>query len=96
MSARAAHVASLAIVLVGALASPPVLAAQATRADPRADARFPEQDFTTFYRTTTAGSYRAKGFYVKDGPNRFTGTFELAMPGQDYTLFETLVMRRVS
>jgi len=39
---------------------------------------------------------RGRITYVKDGPDRFTGTFEFAKPGQDYTLFEKLVMRRVS
>ena len=39
---------------------------------------------------------RARLTYTKDGASGFKGTFELAMPGQDYKLFETLVMRRVS
>ena len=39
---------------------------------------------------------RARVTYVKDGPDGFKGTFELAMPGQDFTLVETLVMRRIS
>lgn len=34
--------------------------------------------------------------FVKDGPDGFRGTFEIAMPGEDYKLVETLVMRRVS
>lgn len=39
---------------------------------------------------------RARITYVRDGPDGFRGTFEMAMPGADYKAFETLVMRRVS
>ena len=39
---------------------------------------------------------RARITYVKDGPDGLTGTFEIAMPGQDFKMFEALVMRRIA
>ena len=38
---------------------------------------------------------RGRITYTRESEDRFTGTFELAMPGADYKLYEELVMDRV-